>query len=196
MINQYRKKAQLFFINGEFSDAKILYSHIGALLEVAYCEIYLGHIENAKKIIENFSQESPAHEWIKIFMQMIEAELFESPTFLQIRNFFEIDLSNLFFAKKKSYIENVINYVPVLANINGEIYKMAARVLKNNGQYDLAKMFLMQSLEIFYKDVETHFLLAEIFIKKNEIQTAKKHLEYIIEIGDYYPAKKLFYQIK
>lgn len=189
------KTAQAYFIDGDFDTAKIFYSKLGMPLELAYCELYTGHINNAKKIISKIKKDSPAAEWIVAFIQMVEADLKIYPSYLQIRNFFEIDFNNLFLCGTKEQVENVINYVPVLANVNGEIYKLAARVLKNNGQDELAKTFLEKSLDICFKDPETHFMLAELFCKHKNYELAKKHLHYACETGRYFPAERLLKQI-
>ena len=195
MTDNYQKLAQKYFIDGDFSSAKNIYQKLCMQLETAYCEIFTGNIYNAKKIIMKLPMDSPAQEWIVSFVQMLEANLIKMPTFLQIRNFFEIDLNNLFLYGKKEWIENVINYVPVLATVNAEIYKLAARVLKNNEQDELAQRFLRKSLDICFNDSETHFLLAEIYIKEGYTEDAKKHLQYACKEGNYAPAKKLLKQI-
>lgn len=191
MSDCLNKIAQEYFIAGDFERAKDYYSMLNMPLELAYCEIFTGHFEKAKKIISKLKKESPAEEWIIAFSQMIEANLKIYPTYLQIRNFFEIDLNNLFLSGTKEQVENVINYVPVLANINGEVYKLAARVLKNNEQDELAKTFLEKSLNICFKDSETHFLLAELYYKHHNFDMAKKHLDYARSQGRYFPAEKL-----
>lgn len=191
MTKNLKKLAQKYFILGDFENAKKIYSELGSMLELAYCEIYTGNIKSAKKIISNLPKDSPASEWIIAFVQMLEANLQVYPSFMQIRNFFEIDLDNLFLSGTKEQIENVINYIPFLANINSEIYKLAARVLKNHNQDELAGQFLKKSLEICFRDSETHFLLAELYLKENDKKTATRHLNYACENGSYYPAEKL-----
>lgn len=195
MSENLSKIAQKYFISGNFDKALELYEKLDMLLEIAYCEIYLGHLKQARKIIEQLNGDSPAEEWIVSFLQMIEANLVDMPSFLQIRNFFEIDLNNLFLGTNREWIENVINYVPSLATINSEVYKLAARVLKNNGQEDLAKLFLEKSLDIYFQDSETHFMLAEIYLNKGNQERAKKYLEYACEQGNYFPAEKLLKQL-
>lgn len=191
MTESLEKTAQSYFIEGDFETAKIFYSKLKMPLELAYCELFTGHTDKAKKIVSKLKKESPAEEWIVAFIQMIEADLKFYPSYLQIRNFFEIDLNNLFLNGTKEQVENVINYVPTLANANGEVYKLAARVLKNNEQDELAKTFLEKSLNICFKDSETHFLLAELYYKHNNYEMAKKHLLYACEQGHYFPAEKL-----
>ena len=195
MTENIEKKAQKYFIDGDFESAKKLYEALDMKLELAYCEIYTGHLFRAKKIVSKLKKESPAEEWIVAFIQMIEANLKFYPSYLQIRNFFEIDLNNLFLCGKTEYIENIINYVPTLANANAEIFKLAARVLKNNNQNELAASFLKKSLEIYFKDSETHFMLAELYLKENDTETARRHLNYALENGSYYPAEKLLKQL-
>ncbi len=195
MTQNLVKTAQQYFISGDFSGAKNLYQQLNMPLETAYCEIFLGHLYKAKKIILGLKKDSPAEEWICSFLQMIEADLTDMPTYLQIRNFFEIDLNNLFLGGEKEWIENVINHVPILASVNPEIYKLSARVLKNNQQFDLAEKFLKKSLDICFNDSETHFLLAQIYLDEGLIDIAKKHLNYACENGGYAPAEKLLAKI-
>ena len=195
MSENLSKIAQKYFISGNFDKALELYEKLDMPLEIAYCEIYLGHLPRARKFIEQLNGSSPAEEWIVSFLQMIDANLVDMPSFLQIRNFFEIDLNNLFLCANREWIENVINYVPSLATINSEVYKLAARVLKNNGQEDLAKLFLEKSLDIYFQDSETHFMLAEIYMHKGNQEKAKKHLEYACEQEPYFPAEKLLEQL-
>lgn len=194
MTDNFKKLAQRYYIEGNFKTANLYYKQLDMPLEIAYCELFSGNLYKAKKYISMLKKESPAEEWIICFIQMIEANLFDMPSFLQIRNFFEIDLNNLFLCGKKEWIENVINYVPVLSTVNAEIYKLTARVLKNNEQFELAKKFLLNSLDICFNDSETHFLLAEIYIKYGQIQQARKHLQYACEGGGYAPAEKLLRQ--
>ena len=189
------KIAQEFFIGGDFLNAKNLYEKLNMLLELAYCELYLGNFEKAKKIVSMLQKNSPAVEWINTLLQMIETNLVDYPTYLQIRNFYEIDLNNLFLCGQKQWIENVINHVPLLASLNPEVFKLTARVLKNNNQDELAKRFLKKSLDIYFYDSETHFLLAEIYLKENEVDIARKHLRYACENGNYFPAEKLLEKI-
>ena len=191
MNDNYQKIAQKYFIDGDFISAKNIYQKLDLPLETAYCELFSGNLYSARKIIMKLPKDSPAQEWIISFLQMIEANLINMPSFLQIRNFFEIDLNNLFLCGKKEWIENVINYVPILATVNAEAYKLAARVLKNNEQTDLAQRFLRKSLDICFNDSETHFLLAEIYIKEGYNEDAKKHLHYACQNGGYAPAEKL-----
>ncbi len=190
------KIAQQFYISGDFFNAKKIYQQLKMPLEVAYCELFLGNLDKAKQIISTFSKESPAHEWINSFVQIIETDLVDMPTFLQIRNFFEMDLNNLFLCGNKEWIENVINHVPLLASINSEIFKLAARVLKNNEQYGLAKKFLKKSLDICFYDSETHFMLAQIYLKEANPDIAKQHLLYACEQGSYLPAEKLLKELE
>ena len=195
MAENLIKTAQAYFIEGDFDTAKTFYSKLNMPLELAYCEIFTNHVNIAKKIISKMQKDSPAAEWIVAFVQMLEANLKFYPSYLQIRNFFEIDFNNLFLYGTKEQVENVINYVPVLANVNGEIYKLAARVLKNNEQDELAKKFLEKSLDIYFNDPETHFMLAELFYKYQNYEKAKKHLLYACQSGRYFPAERLLNKI-
>ena len=54
-----------------------------------------------------------------------------------------------------------------------------------------------KSFEIYYKDAETHFLKAQCFLKDNNLEETKKHLNYCIEYADnYFPARKLLKELE
>ena len=84
----------------------------------------------------------------------------------------------------------------ILVEFNPEAYKFIGRVLLNNGYFDLANEFLQKALEICYSDCEVHFLLAQYYLFKEDVQSAIKILKKSISINSgYFPAKNLLKSI-
>ena len=59
----------------------------------------------------------------------------------------------------------------------------------NNNKIKEAKQYLKKSLDIFYKDPETHYMLGELYEKEGDFNLAKKayKLANVVNNG-YYPA--------
>ncbi len=189
--------AKVFFNEQKYTDAAKLFYHMKMFYESGYCLLMQGDLFNTKRLWDKLDDSKPIYLWGKSLLGFIEKKPEQLPTYFQIRNFLEQDLDALLTANLTSYAENLINSIDVLAQINSESYKYMARVLFNHSYYDISKNFLEQSKDIYYKDPETHFLLAKIHLEKNEPKEAKKALETAIEVNeDYFPARNLLLKIK
>ena len=95
----------------------------------------------------------------------------------------------LFFYKKAEYIKKIIRENSYLEYFNREIYKYSGRVLLRNNQWNLAEKFFKKSLDIFYKDPETHYLLGELYEKEKNYTKAEKEYKLANEVNKgYLPA--------
>ena len=91
--------------------------------------------------------------------------------------------------KQQKIVDKLLTVIPLLENINREIYKYSARVLSNNKYYEQAKQLLLKSLDIWYKDPETHYLLGEIYELEQDYERAIKSYQKSNEAtGEYAPA--------
>ncbi len=189
--------AKVLFNEQKYSEAARLFYELKMFYESGYCLLMQGDLFNTKRLWDTLDDSKPIYLWGKSLLGFIEKKPLYLPTYFQIRNFLEQDLDALLTANLISYAENLINSIDMLAQINSESYKYMARVLFNHGYYDISKNFLEQSKEIYYKDPETHFLLAKVFLTKNDSEEAKKCLNAAIEVNEgYYPAKNLLNEIK
>ncbi|MCD7740548.1 MAG: hypothetical protein LUH11_04285 [Candidatus Gastranaerophilales bacterium] len=175
--------------NGNLVEAYKYFKQSQYIFGCAYCKLMEEEIEEAKIILKDIKNQSSAVNWLLCLVNIIENNDYDNPTYFQIRNFYEQDLNMFFLYKRKKYIEKVIGANSYFEHFNREVYKYSARVLFNNNYLELAEKLLKKSLNIFYKDAETHFMLGEIYYKKKEIEKAK--IEYIQSNkvnGNYGPA--------
>ncbi len=166
-----------------FNKAKNIYG-------CAYCKFIMEDIDGAELILKLVKASSPAVNWLLFLIEVIKDDITQPPTYFQLRNFYEQDLEMLFQYQKKDFIYKIIEKNSYMEYFNREIYKYTARVLLNNNYIDIAEKFLKKSLDICYKDPETHYILAELCLIKKDIQKAKQEF-YISSsiVGEYLPAK-------
>ncbi len=188
--------AKVLFNEQKYSDAAKIFYELKMFYESGYCLLMLGDLFNAKRLWDSLDDSKPIYLWGKSMLGFIEKKPNQLPTYFQIRNFLEQDLDALLRANLISFAENLINSIDMLAQINSESYKYMARVLLNHNYYDISQNFLEQSKDIYYKDPETHFLLAKIYLQKHEIEKAKISLNNAIKVNDgYFPAKNLLNEL-
>lgn len=189
-VGSYRDAIQSF-LSGNYS-VENFFRQNNYFLEYAYCKLLSGDLNTAEtefKKIENFDLRA---NWAEKLIKIIKNNIEDMPTYFQIRNFLEIDLNLLLTAGQAQSIENVINTSDLLYTINPESYKFIARVMLNNDFTDIALYYLQKAKDKFYYDPEMHLMLANCYLKKDEIASAKKSLASCLGIlPEYYPAKKL-----
>ncbi len=167
-----------------FNKAKLIYG-------CCYCNFLMGKTDEAKTLLNLIRESSSAAKWLIFLINILEDNYSEIPTYFQIRNFYEQDLNMLFKYKKTDYIKKIISENKYMEHFNKEIYKYSGRVLLNNNQLELAEKFLQKSLDIFYKDPETHFMLGEIYEREKRLFNAQKSYELANEVNrGYFPAIK------
>ena len=155
----------------------------------AYCKFLTGEIEEAKILARLVKDLSPTSNWLLCITNLLCDNYSEYPTYFQIRNFYEQDLEMLFLYKQYGIINKLVNLNGYFETFNREIYKYSARVLGNNRHYKEAKQLLKKSLEIYYKDPETHFMIGEIEEKENNKEKAIASYNKAIEVNrEYAPA--------
>lgn len=155
----------------------------------AYCKFLTGDIEEARILATLVKNLSPTSNWLLCITNLLCNNYNQYPTYFQIRNFYEQDLEMLFKYNQYEIINKIINLNGFFETFNREIYKYSARVLGNNKHYNEAKQLLKKSLEIYYKDPETHFMLGEIEEKENNIEKAIVSYNKAIEVNkEYAPA--------
>ncbi len=175
---------------GNTNEAFAYFNKSQNIFGCAYCKFLSGNLKEAAVLLNLINNSSSAVNWLLCLINVLENKYEVHPTYFQIRNFYEQDLSMLFFYNKKSYIEKIIKENSYFERYNREIYKYSARVLLNNNNIIAAEIYLKKSLNIFYKDPETHYMLGELYLTRNEIQKAKQEFMKSEEVnGGYAPAK-------
>lgn len=180
LLNSFDLSCQQFFVQN------------GYILESAYSELLSDEIEQAKTLANQIKDENMRAHWLIFMISLIEGNVKEYPTYLEIRNFLEIDLNILIKNFKGNYVENIIRYSDFLFTINPEVFKFIGRVFYNNDLKEQALFFLERAKCYFYNDPELHFLIAYIFYNDKNFMKAKISAKECLRILPYYfPARNL-----
>lgn len=189
-VESYKKAIQIF-LSGDYS-VETFFKQNNYFLEHAYCKMLKGDLDSAEIEFAKLNNFDNRANWASKLISIIKSNIDNMPTYFQIRNFLEIDLNLLLIAGQAQFIENIINTGDLLYTINPESYKFIARVMFNNDFTDVSLYYLQKAKDKFYYDPEMHLMLANCYLKKGEIESAKKSLLNCLNIlPEYFPAKKL-----
>ena len=190
MISEY-ELAKEKLINLDLKICEDYFRKNKLYLELGYCELLKGNLENSKKLFANISNYNPRAHWALRMIQFIEGYVTFLPTYFEIRNFLELDIDLLLKANKIEWVENIINGDDLFYSVNSESYKFIARVLMYNDYPEIAKIYLDKGINNSYGDPELHIILADYWLYKKDHEKAIKTLKNCARIlPDYYPAKK------
>ena len=181
------------FLSGRIKEYKNFFERNNCYIEAGYCNIVLDNLKSANIDFDKAIKDDIRAHWGKVLIQMITGQISSAPTYFEIRNFLEIDLSMLITYCKGDYVEKIIRYADFMAFYNMECYKFIGRVFWAHNLIPAAMFFLERAKEKLYKDPELHYLLAYIYYDKNKnIKDAQKELEICLDIlPKYAPAVKL-----
>lgn len=195
MILDY-KTAKKDFLAAKFKGCKKFFETHNYRLELAYCEIILDNLKNARKIFEQLEIQDPRAHWGLVMLDFINGCVLRYPTYFELRNFLEIDLNILITYCKGDYVEKIIRYADFMYTINPEVHKFIGRVLLNNGLKPQAIFFLNRARDNFYQDPELHYIFAEIFKNEADIEQCRNALLTCLSIlPNYAPASAMLNKI-
>ena len=165
------------------------------LLEYGYTYLLDGNLDKAYEILSTLT--SPRAEWASYIIPFLQGWHGTLPTFFQIRNFLEIDISLFLKYNQADYVQKLIDIADFMQDINTETYKFLARVLFKNVYMEAAKIFMDKSANYYYKDVELHYLYVEFYLSHNDRENALKALRTCLRINsEYYPAVKMYEELR
>ncbi len=169
----------------------------GYNLEAAYCCLMEDDLKNAKELFARSAEKDVRAQWGLFLCDLAAGKVNTYPTYLQLRNFLEIDLNLLLKYYKGDYFENIIRYVDWLCTINPEVHKYIGRVLLKSGYEKEGLYFLQQAENYFYNDPELHYLFAEYYFNKNDIKNAGTYINKCLGVlPEYFPAINLQRKLK
>lgn len=161
----------------------------GYPVEAGYCALLEDDINNAIELFLSESEIDIRADWGVFLCKLIQGYADKYPTYLQLRNFLEIDLDILIKYCKGDYVQNIIKYADWLFTINPEVLKFIGRVLINNGIEEQGRLFLLHAKDYFYQDPELHYLLAVEYLKQKNLEEVSKALKACLDVlPDYFPA--------
>jgi len=180
----------------EYQKAAEIYKEIDEKYQAGYCELLMGNEEDARKLWYSAPDSEPC-EWGKSLLDFIHLKRAKRPTFLQIRNHLETDIGYFIQADKLKYAENLIKNDDVFISVNLEAYKLIGRTLLNHGFYNMARKYLLKSLQILPDESETLYFLGRYNYLIGAYGESKKVIEKCLENNpNYTPAKDLLTRIE
>ena len=187
----YNTQAKTALKNIEPEKALEYFNQAENLYGCAYVKFLTGELDEAKVILTLIKGSSSAVNWLLCLINIINGCITNiTPTYFQIRNYYEQDLEMLFKYRQKEIIEKILKILTHLEKYNREIYKYTARVLLNNDDAYRAKKFIEKSLNISYKDPETHYIYGMIYEKTDDKEKAKEEYQKALDVSEEYnPAK-------
>lgn len=189
--------AKDYLSNLELDKCENFFKQNNCFLEMGYCELLRGKINEAKRTFNIVRNGDLRANWAYSFIQFMQNYIQTMPTYLQIRNFLEIDIGLLIKAQMYESIENVINAADLFFEVNQESYKFISRVLLNYNFDEVAEIYLHRGSSRCYNDPELHFLYGNYYLKYNNIKSAKHEFETCLDVLDgYYPAIMMLEKLK
>lgn len=191
------------FLNGELKQAKIFFAKNGYTLEHAYCKLIEEDLKGAKQLFLKTKDHDNRALWGYKIVSILQnksrdKEIFydDMPTFFQLRNFLELDLSILLTYHKGNYVETLCMYSDIFQDINSESYKYFARAFHFNNYREFAEYFAQKAKNSFYNDAELHYHIALMFYQKGNFEVAKNHcLSCLHILNGYHPAQKMLNEL-
>lgn len=203
------KIAKEKLISGDSSNAE-WFKENGFFLEYAYSLVFDKKGDEALSVLNSIYEKDLRADWLRKIIPIMQGtfqdKYFNSkdeelekicPTFLQIRNFLEVDLTMLLTADDNEYALNLLNNGAFFYSICKESYKFMGRALYYYGLKKLALRFFLFAKDKFYNDSELHFLLAKVYKDLGQKEECKHAIKTCLEyIPEYQPALKILEEIQ
>ena len=195
-MNSKYEQVKKDFFSGRIKGCKDFFIKHNYPLEAGYCYIVLENLAKAEEMFKISANDNIRGHWGVCLVQMIRNELYVEPTYFEIRNFLEIDLSILITYYKGKYIENIMRYANFMSSYNPECYKFIGRAFWAHKLMPAAMFYLNKAKEVLYNDPELHYLLGYIYYNAEQIEASKKEIQVCLDIlPQYAPAKALITKI-
>ena len=164
----------------------------GHAIEYGYSKLVEEKLTEAENIFAGNKEYDIRAKWALFMISLIKGQIKEYATYLELRDFLEIDLNILIHYGKGDYVEKIVRYSDFMYTINPEVYKFIGRVFYNNGLKEHALYFLKQAKNYFYNDPELHYLLSYIhFNSKDYAKAEQSAKDCLFILPEYFPAKNM-----
>lgn len=183
--------ALAYFQGMQYTDASQIFHELDERYQEGFCYLLQGNERKAREIWYN-SKPSEAISWGRCLIDHIRRDVQEIPSFIQIRNHLESDITYFIKAGKLDYASNVVHLADFFADINLESYKFIGKALMFSGYANLAIKYFNQAKEIIPQDAENYYHIAVYFIMNKAPEEAKEMIELCLSYNENYtPAKNL-----
>lgn len=187
------KKAKLELLTAPNRDCQQFFASNNCELELAYSYLLANEPQKAHELFLSLVEEDIRAHWGAFIASLCSGKVEGYASYLELRNFFEIDFNLFFINYLGNYIEEICKYADWLAVTNPEIYKYIGRVFLKNEYIDFGLYFLQKGFDYFYNDPELHYLLAEYYYSTSEYEKSLKYVKSCLGVlPEYYPAEKLY----
>lgn len=186
------------FLSGKLDGCETFFEKNGFYTEAGYCYIILDELEKARDMFNRALISDIRAHWGLVLLQMLGGKVTLNPTYFEIRNFLELDLSIFIRYYKAGYINEILKFADFMAYYNPECYKYIGRVFWANNFIPAAMFFLRKAKDKYYNDPELHYLIAYIaYHNDNDLKQSEKSLKTCLEIlPKYAPAEALLRVIR
>ena len=99
------------FFAGRIKGCRAYFENNGYWVEAGYCCVILDDLNKAKKLFTRAKDYDNRALWGLFLLQLIKDDIRSFPTYFQVRNFLELDLSIFIMYCKEKYVEKIIRYV-------------------------------------------------------------------------------------
>ena len=187
------EKARILLFSGNFEESAVIYKRLGMKFEEGYCHLLAGNLQEAENTWDELGDENSWLLWGRILIQALKGELEEYPTYLQLRNFLEVEMNIFFENGRFDFIEQILKSLDTFLEVNLECYKYIGRVFLNNKQPEKSLIFFLKFKEININAPEIQYLLAKNYMALNMRSLAEDAIEKCLQANpNYYPAKIFF----
>jgi tetratricopeptide (TPR) repeat protein len=188
----YQTLALAYFEHRNYDLAANIYYQTGELYQAGFCELLSGSPEKSFELWNKLPDSEPV-QWAKSLLTMIDNTISSPklPSFIQIRNHLEADLSYIIQADRIEYAENLINCSDLLVQINPEAYKFIGKALMTNGFNSIAADFLLKSQQTIPNDPEIYYFLGQYSYDIGSIEESITMFEECLRINSSYSPARL-----
>ena len=191
--NDCEERAKVLLLCGEYKESASIYLKLGMLFEAGYCYLLNGELDKAEAVWDNLGEENSWLIWGRILIKTLRGQLDEYPTYLQLRNFLEVEMSIFIEHKRYDFIERILKSLDTFLDVNLECYKYVGRVFLNYGHPEKALVYFLKFKEISANDPEIQYLLAKNYMALDMPSRAEAAIQKCLqENPNYYPAKAFF----
>lgn len=172
------------------------FAQVGRRYLAGYAWMLAGDMEQARQQWVQLVPQRGNHWCVHLF-GMVTKQLTTYPTFLQVRNHLEADISHLVTAGQEESLANVLAALDTLAQSNPEAYKLAGRALMNVNRLAPAKPLLLRAQSILPQDAEIYFHLGQLYARSENWREARLMLRQCLAINACYtPAQWLLEKVQ
>lgn len=189
--------ALAYLENQNYDLAAQIYYELDEKYQAGFCELLLGNESKARELWLNAPESSPV-EWGRCLIDLINANIKQLPTFLQIRNHLECDIGYFIRAEKDDYINNILSQEEMLSCVNPETYKFIGRAMINNGRSNQSVEYFLKSQKMTPNDPEIYYYLGQYSYSKGAYKQAIQVLEFCLKMtgSKHFPTINLLEKIR